>query len=266
MAHFMGSELAPQLLLVKRKPISLRREVMKQFTHSIVALSGFLAITLAITGVDHSPALAADTGNQLMKGYTHWYEKAAESIAPVKGFTAKDASLVLKAGSYLYLEGDSTLHKYQMHANALEGSASVPQGDLLKALKAGKVDGMTLVIPLKDFKSRESGLDDNAYKALKSKENPEIRFALKSETLKAGATAGSFVMTAKGSLTVAGATAPITLKADVTVKDGKVELKGVQKLKMSDFKVTPPSISLLVTAITCTDDIEIHYDVIFGKP
>ncbi len=40
--------------------------------------------------------------------------------------------------------------------------------------------------------------------------------------------------------------------------------KGVQKLKMSDYQVKPPSISLLVTSITCTDEIEIHYDVIFA--
>jgi hypothetical protein len=200
-----------------------------------------------------------------MQNQTHWYEKAAE-VGPVKDFTAKGSALVLRSGSFLYMEGDSTLHKYQIHANSLQGSASVPAGDLLKALKAGSVDGMTLVVPLKDFKSRESGLDDNANKALKSKENPEILFNLKGATLTAGAAEGTYVMTAKGSLTVAGVAAPITLKADATIKDGKVELKGVQKLKMSDFKVTPPAISLLVTSITCTDDIDIHYDVIFGKP
>ncbi len=234
---------------------------MKNFTQSLVGFVGFIALTFAATTIDRSQALAAGSGNQLMQNQTHWYEKAAE-VGPA----AKGGSLVLKTGSFLYLEGDSTLHKYQMHANALQGSATVPAGDLLKALKAGKVEAMTLVVPLKDLKSRESGLDDNANKALKSKENPEITFALKSETLKAGAAADSYVMTAKGNLTIAGTTAPIVLKADVTVKDGKVELKGDQKLKMSDFKVTPPSISLLVTAITCTDDIDIHYDVIFGKP
>lgn len=236
---------------------------MKQLTQSMVGAFGFLALTLTATAVDRSPAWADGGGNQLQQGYTPWYQKAAEKVGMVDG--AK-ASLVLKTGSSLYLEGDSTLHKYQMHANSLQGSASVPAGDLLKALKAGTVKDMSFVVPVKDFKSRESGLDDNAYKALKSKDNPNITFALKSETLKAGTAADTYVMTAKGDLTIAGTTAPVVLKADVTVKDGTVELKGDQKLKMSDFKVTPPSISLLVTAITCTDDIDIHYDVVFGKP
>ena len=234
---------------------------MKQSAQTMIGTLGFNAMSLIATTIDRSQAWAAGGGNQLMQNQTHWYEKAAE-VGPA----GKGGSLVLKTGSYLYLEGDSTLHKYQIHANALQGSATVPAGDLLKALKAGTVKDMSLVVPLKDFKSRETGLDDNANKALKSKENPNITFNLKSETLKAGAAADSYVMTAKGNLTIAGTTAPVVLKADVTVKDGKVELKGVQKLKMSDFKVTPPSISLLVTAITCTDDIDIHYDVIFGKP
>jgi hypothetical protein len=165
------------------------------------------------------------------------------------------------------MEGDSTLHKYQMRAGALEGSAilkaKAPK-DLVQALQAGEVGSMSLVVPLKTFKSKESGLDNNAYKALKSDENPTIAFVLKKESLKPGDKDGTYVMTAEGDLTVAGATAPVTLTADTTVKDGQVELKGVQTLKMTDFKVTPPSISLLVASITCTDEIAIHYDVIFA--
>lgn len=207
-------------------------------------------------------------GNQLQQGYVHWYEKAASSVKPATEVLTKgDTLFVLQAGSVLYLEGDSTLHKYQMHADSLLGSAAVKlpaDGDLVQALKAGKVGSMELVVPLKDFKSRESGLDSNAYKALKADKNPEIKFALKSETLKAGQAEGTYVLVARGNLTIAGVTAPVTLSGDVTLKGGKVEFKGVQKLKMSDFQVTPPSISLLVASITCTDEIQIHYDVVFA--
>jgi hypothetical protein len=41
-------------------------------------------------------------------------------------------------------------------------------------------------------------------------------------------------------------------------------LTGVQKLKMTDFGIAPPSISLLVTSIDCKDEITVHYDVAFG--
>ena len=79
-----------------------------------------------------------------------------------------------------------------------------------------------------------------------------------------GKAAGTYVIAAMGSLTISGVTQPITLTADTTVKDGVIRLKGVQPLKMSDYKVTPPVFNLVVTSIKCTDDIEIHYDVQFA--
>ena len=41
-------------------------------------------------------------------------------------------------------------------------------------------------------------------------------------------------------------------------------IKGVQKLRMTDYKVPPPVFNLFVTSIKCTDEIEIHYDVFFA--
>ena len=234
---------------------------MKHFTMTLIAGMGLITASAITVLADESHA----GGNQLMQNQTHWYEKAADTKGDVPEVKGKDL-LTLQSGSFLYLEGNSTLHKYQMHANALKAAAALkgPEKDLAKALKAGAVESMVLVVPVKDLKSRESGLDDNAYKALKLKDNPEIKFTLKSESLKAGKDAGSYVMTAKGALSIAGETQPVTLTGDTTVKDGQVRLKGIQKLKMSDYKVVPPSISLLVASITCTDEVEIHYDVVFG--
>jgi len=209
----------------------------------------------------------ADGGNQLMQNQTHWYEKAAETVAPARGVSTQSGTLLtVQAGSVLYMVGGSTLHEYQMNAHSLRGSAVLKGSakDLAKALKSGQVGAMSLAVPLDTFKSRESGLDDNADKALKAKENPEIQFELKKAKLKAGTTEGTYVLTATGTLTIAGESKPITLTGDATFTDNQLRFKGVQKLKMTDFKITPPSISLVVTSITCTDDIEVHYDVIFG--
>jgi len=216
-------------------------------------------ITLAALSVAVPATTLADSGNQLMQNQTHWYEKAALKVAPVAEVTAKKGILLtLQVGSYLYLEGDSTLHKYQMNANSLQGSAVITGTDPQTSLEKGKVGTMELVIPVSDLRSRESGLDDNAYKALKTTENPQIKFVLEKASLK------DKVLTTKGKLTIAGTTAVVTLKPEVTIKDGVVELKGDQPVKMSDYKVAPPSISLLVTAINCTDNITIHYDVKFA--
>lgn len=143
----------------------------------------------------------------------------------------------------------------------MQGSAVIKVADPQKALKTAAVGAMTLIVPVKTLKSKEKGLDENAYKALKAEANPEIKFVLKKAVLAADGKS----LKAEGNLSVAGEAVPITLKAEASFKDGQVRLKGVQKMKMTDFKVQPPSISLLVTSIDCKDDVEIHYDVIFGK-
>ena len=226
---------------------------MKKFTLTLISVMGVMVATAVATLADNN-----FSGNQLQKNYTHWYEKAATTVGPY--LPARKGDWVLQPGSYLYLEGNSTLHKYQMNARSLLGSAvmKAPKKDLGKSLEANGVDSMVLVIPLESLKSKEKGLDDNAYKALASKANPNIQFFLESEAIK-----GS-LMTAKGNLTIAGKTVPITLTAETEIIDNRIHLKGVQELKMSDYQITPPSISLLVTSITCSDDVSIHYDVTFS--
>jgi len=227
----------------------------------------FMQIWIAtVAALVLSTMALADGGNQLMQNQTHWYQKPVETVGPVSGFDAKNMTLLtLQPGSSLYMEGGSTLHAYQINAHSLKGSATLKgsAADLAKAIKAGNVSTMTLVVPLSTFKSRESGLDNNAAKALKAKENPEIRFDLTKIKVKAGSGTNAYVMTAAGTLTIAGETAPVILTSNATIKGKQIFLKGVQKLKMTDFKITPPSISLVVTSITCTDDIEVHYDLLF---
>jgi hypothetical protein len=227
-----------------------------------------MQVWMATTAVMVLTTMAlADSGNQLQQNQTHWYQAAATQVGPVDGITTETGKLLtLQTGSSIYMEGGSTLHMYQINAHALNGSAVVKgsSSDLLKALQAGKVGSMSLIVPIATFKSREGGLDDNAAKALKAVDNPNIRFDLTREKLAVGAADGTYVLTATGTLTIAGDTEPVTLTADATVTDNQIHLKGVQKLKMTDFKITPPSISLVVTSITCTDEIQVHYDVIFA--
>ncbi len=237
-----------------------RRFGMKKFTLILITTIGVLVASAVV-----AMAETKSSGNQLMKGYVPWYQKAAVIGQAPALKTGTGSLLALQNTSSLYLEGDSTLHKYQMHANTLKGAVVVGgQGDLVKALKAGEVKAMTLIVPVNDLKSREKGLDENAYKALNAKDNPEIKFVLKSETLKPGKDAETFTMVAKGTLSISGTEQPITLTGEATFKGKSVQFKGVQKLKMSDFGVKPPSISLLVTSINCTDEIQIHYDVTFA--
>jgi hypothetical protein len=238
---------------------------MNYFVQKLMVVVGLVVLPALALGADNS---ADSSGNQLTKSGGQWYEHPAITVGPVPGILAPGGTLLtLQPGSFLYLEGNSTLHKYQMNAKTLEGSAVVQapaSENLMKTLQAGKVKAMTLLIPLKTLNSKDSGLDKNAYKALKAKDDSQIKFELTGETLKAGKTPGSYVMTALGVVTVSGESSLMTLTADATFKDHQVRLQGVQKFKMSDFKVTHPTMTIVIISVTCTDEIEVHYDVTFA--
>ena len=125
------------------KNISNKEISMKKFTLGLITIMGLMVASAVAALAD-----SGFSGNQLTQAYVPWYQKAADTVGPVD--KAAKRGLVLQAGSFLYLEGDSTLHKYQMHANALLGSAVLknPKGDLAKALKSDGVDSMELVVPL----------------------------------------------------------------------------------------------------------------------
>jgi len=136
---------------------------MKNLGLIFIAALGLTA-GLSITDLVEAHATSntnGSNGNQLMKGYVPWYEKAAVSTGPAPGTTAKGGTLLtLQPGSALYLEGGSTLHKYQMNAHSLKGSAvlrSPASGDWVKPLKSGGTGPTVLVVPVRDLKSRESG-------------------------------------------------------------------------------------------------------------
>ncbi len=234
-----------------------------------------LILSAGAVGVIRADSTGNTLGNQLTSNnVVPITERPATIVGAIPEISAPEGNslLTLQSGSALYLAGDSTLHKYEMGAKSLRGSAVLmasskslkAEGGLLNALKAGNVKTMELDVPVTFLKSKESGLDSNAYKSLLAAGNPLIKFVLKTESVTEGKDAASYFMTAQGDLSVAGASQPVTLNAEIQVKDGQVRIKGVQKLKMTDYKITPPKISLLIASIVCTDEIEIHYDVTFA--
>jgi polyisoprenoid-binding protein YceI len=124
---------------------------------------------------------------------------------------------------------------------------------------ATKIDGLKLTLPVATLKSEKSGMDDNAYKALKSKEYPQITFNLKTTQPN-----GSSLVKAAGQLTIAGVTRDITLDGKVeTLADGNIKITGSCPLDMVEYKVEPPS--FMFGTVTTGKDLTISYEVILSK-
>jgi hypothetical protein len=69
-----------------------------------------------------------------------------------------------------------------------------------------------------------------------------------------------FVCEAAGSLVVAGETNSFTMPVAVTpTPDGKVRFAGLARLKMSDFKITPPAPAIAGGAIKTGDAVTLSF-------
>jgi polyisoprenoid-binding protein YceI len=127
-----------------------------------------------------------------------------------------------------------------------------------------QVQSMVVEIPVKSIKSSEKLMDTKTYEAFHADKNPTITF--RSTEVNSLQVNGSDInVTVTGNLTVAGVTKKVTLKSTgKVVKSGVYEFKGVIALKMTDFKMVPPTAMLGMMKVG--DAITLKYDVAFEGP
>ena len=136
------------------------------------------------------------------------------------------------------LSGTSTMHDWDMNGMfQVSGNFKVAEG----SNKLQSVSGLNFVLPVENLKSDKRKLDETAYKALKTEQYKDIYFKMTSSTI-TELQSNRYKITAHGNLTIAGVTKPITMEVFWVVNaDQTISCAGIQKLKMTDFKVEPPS-------------------------
>jgi len=145
--------------------------------------------------------------------------------------------ILTKAGN-MKLSGTSTMHEWTMM-----GTFQV-DGDFKMAEGTGQLESLnklSFLLPVENLKSDKKRLDETAYKALKTEEHKDILFTMTSATIKE-VNNNKYAITALGNLTIAGVTKPITMNVTwIRNHDNTITCTGIQKLKMTDFEVKPPS-------------------------
>jgi polyisoprenoid-binding protein YceI len=175
--------------------------------------------------------------------------------------------LALDPASKLWLDGDSTLHKFQSKAAEIDVAAESEGGDLAGAARGGNVKKLELTIPVAQLKSGEKGLDKNLQKALKAEEHPTIAFRLAGYELPdCKPDAASCKVKATGKLSIAGVEKDASLEGDLSFVPDGLEVKGSKELLMTEFGVKPPT--LMLGAIKVKDKIVVGYDIVIrpSKP
>ena len=158
---------------------------------------------------------------------------------------------VLSASPEFKVEGGSTLHDWHMISKTAKGEGLfVVETGQFKTAKS-----LSISFQAETLKSGTKGLDTNAYKALNTEKNKEIRFVLKELT----GSGTSFV--AKGDLTIAGVTKPVSFPVKMTSSSGKFTFEGSMSTKLTNFNVTPPT--ALMGTVKTEDDIKLSFKSTF---
>ncbi|MBC7778222.1 MAG: YceI family protein [Phycisphaerae bacterium] len=156
----------------------------------------------------------------------------------------------------LAIKGTSNLHDWQSNANEVRANGSVTiTAGVLKSIQALSVE-----IPVKTIKSTKGSIMDNkTYDALNANSNPNITYKLEKVTA-LNYRAGSYDINATGNLTIAGTTNKIDMYVQGSLSgDGSIIFKGSKKLKMTDYKIKPPT--ALMGTMTTGDEVEIVFQV-----
>jgi polyisoprenoid-binding protein YceI len=171
----------------------------------------------------------------------------------ISTFTALQAQTkyTLSPSPELKIDGGSSLHDWTMTTNTAKGEALlVVEGNQLKSVKSASVSAQA-----ESLKSGTKGLDNNAYKALDTSKNKEIRFTLKEIT-----GSGSNFQ-AKGDFTIAGVTKPASFPVKVTQSGNKFTFEGSFDTKLTTFSITPPT--ALMGTVKTRDEVKISFKTTF---
>jgi polyisoprenoid-binding protein YceI len=150
--------------------------------------------------------------------------------------------------------GTSSLHDFQSKVTLASGELVINSSK--------QAQTMVVEIPVKGIKSNEKLMDSKTYSAFDAEKNPMITFKL-TDASSLQVTGSDIAVTATGNLTMAGVTRKVSLKSTgKIVKPGVYQFKGSITLKMTDFKMTPPSMLLIKVG----DTVTLKYDLTFEGP
>lgn len=160
-------------------------------------------------------------------------------------------NFVLSGAPMFKVEGGSTLHDWEMISQTGKGEGVF----ILENGQFKTVKSLNVSLVAETLKSGTKGLDSNAYKALKTDKNKEVRFVFR-ELTGQGAS-----LTAKGDLTIAGVTKPVSFPVKMSSVGNKLTFEGSLETRLTNFSVTPPT--ALLGTVKTNDEITLSFKSTF---
>jgi polyisoprenoid-binding protein YceI len=164
----------------------------------------------------------------------------------------------LKAFNFT-VHGTSSLHEWESKIEKIEWKGAYH----LDASKNLNLQLIELKIPVTGIQSEHGKIMDNkTYEAFNSEQNPNIIFKMRSYTQKV--VGNDILLAVEGDLTMNGVTNLIMLSViGKTLPGGDLQFTGTRGLKMTDYKMKPPT--AMMGTIKVGDEVTIKFDLTIGK-
>lgn len=168
----------------------------------------------------------------------------------INNINAQNFNIITQNSTVLIL-GTSNVHDWEMKVTKINSELT------LNSTK--QINSLVVKIPVISIKSGKGIMDNKTYDAFDSKKNPNIIFQLtEASTVKLSDKESEFTLI--GNVTMAGETRKISFKTFGKItKSGDYQLKGSVPLKMTDFKMKPPT--AMLGAMKTGDAITIKFEV-----
>ena len=154
--------------------------------------------------------------------------------------------------STFIVAGTSTLHDWEMSSSEARGNGEfVIKDNLVQNIKS-----LNVKLKSESLKSGKDKMDENAYKALKTEENPYITFKLdRVISIKDN------VMQLKGKFTAGGTTKTEIVEVVPKYDKGEVTLLGKFDMTFKEYNMVPPT--AVMGTIKTGNELNIYFKVIF---
>jgi polyisoprenoid-binding protein YceI len=167
------------------------------------------------------------------------------------GLTAQSLKINSKS-STMTIYGTTNVHDFTQKVNQISG-------ELVVNAAQKSIQSLDVLIPVRAIKSPEKQMDTYTYEAFNSEKNPNITFHL-TEASGLKVTDKEIDVTVTGNLTINGTAKKISFKVNgKNPKSGVYQFKGAISLKMTEFKMKPPT--AMMGMMKVGDGITLKFDI-----
>jgi polyisoprenoid-binding protein YceI len=153
--------------------------------------------------------------------------------------------------------GTSNVHDWALASSTIESQGEFKIDDnQLRSLSA-----FSFSVNAKSLKSEHESMDNRTYKTMKADQYPKVTYKLTSAVV-TPVTKTKSTIKATGDLTIAGATQSIVMTITAIVNpDNSITCTGSESLKLTDYKISPPS--FMLGAMKVKNDLTIQFNLTY---